>query len=30
MKEFAEKFDFSEFKKKLKAQLGEWWREFNA
>jgi glycosyltransferase involved in cell wall biosynthesis len=30
MREFAEKFDFSEFEKKLKAQLAEWWREFNA
>jgi hypothetical protein len=30
MREFAERFDFSEFEKKLKAQLAEWWREFNA
>jgi glycosyltransferase involved in cell wall biosynthesis len=30
MREFAERFDFSEFEKKLKAQLDEWWREFNA
>jgi len=29
MREFAERFDFSEFEKRLKAQLGEWWGEFN-
>jgi glycosyltransferase involved in cell wall biosynthesis len=29
MREFAERFDFSEFVKKLKAQLDEWWRGFN-
>jgi hypothetical protein len=28
--EFAKRFDFSEFEKKLKAQLDEWWGEFNA
>jgi hypothetical protein len=30
MREFAKRFDFSEFEKKLKAQLDEWWGEFNA
>jgi hypothetical protein len=29
MREFAKRFDFSEFEKKLKAQLAEWWRWFN-
>jgi len=29
MRMFAEEFDFSEFKKKLKEQLGIWWRAFN-
>lgn len=29
MRMFAERFDFSEFKKKLKEQLEIWWRDFN-